>query len=50
MHDHDWRRYVLAQDGDLTVKHYTQVPFESVPDAFDVGYDCECGVDFLGNC
>lgn len=42
-HEHEWRRYVLRNVDDQTVKEYTETDVELIPDFFFVGYDCECG-------
>ena len=41
-HEHEFRRYVLRNVDFETVKEYTEMDVELIPDFFYIGYDCEC--------
>lgn len=44
-HEHAYRRYVLRNEDDQTVKEYTEADVELIPDLFFIGYDCSCGAE-----
>jgi len=43
VHEHEWRRFVLRNEDDETIKEYTEADVESIPGFYFIGFDCECG-------